>query len=147
MRRALQRERNAGLAQLIRDGLHGDSSCDPQRGCGGAQIVDPRRPDPGLRQQPAILPLDDSLLERHSGSGHEEESLTATYAETFWRGTCLTNRLYLASHKYCAVERMSKRVLFQPLCSVGQYPQTQNRPCSRLSIGACQFLLKRKWRP
>ena len=58
----------------------------------------------------------------------EQTSLSATDAETFWRGTCLTNRLYLTSHKYCAVERMNKRVLFQPSCSVGQYPQNPESP-------------------
>ena len=50
----------------------------------------------------------------------EQKSLSAADAETFWRATCLTNRLYLASHKYCAVEPMNNRVLFQPSCSVGQ---------------------------
>ena len=75
MRIALQRERNAGVPQLIRNDFHRDSGRDSQRRCGVAQIVEAHRRTDRIPPLPATggIPASHSLPERHSGSGHEDQ--------------------------------------------------------------------------
>src|ERR1700735_2478658 len=76
MRIALQRERNAGVSQQIRDDLDRDSSCNAQGGSGVTQVVEPHWPNFRLREQTTKLSLHESLGERHSVVGHKDQVVT-----------------------------------------------------------------------